>query len=120
MGSFLSPQVLEFVTGKDLDHLLAYAAQVAHEAHQHLGANPFTLSHQAEEDVLGPDVAVAKLQCLPEGQLQHLLRPRGERRGARWASGSELDRFLDLESHCLQGQVELREGLGGDSILLMH
>ena len=36
-------------------------------------------AEQAEQDVLGADVVVLELQRLAQRQLEHLLRPRGER-----------------------------------------
>ena len=64
---------------QDLDHLLANPGLIGAHLHEHLGRDPLALSHQAEEDVLGPDVVVPELERLAQRQLEHLLRPRRER-----------------------------------------
>jgi len=52
-----------------LDHLLAHPVQVAAQLHQHLGGHALALTDEAEQDVLGADVVVAKLPGLTQRQL---------------------------------------------------
>ena len=52
--------------------------EVGAQLDQHLGGHALPLPDEAEEDVLGADVVVAELEGLPQGQLEHLLGPRGE------------------------------------------
>ena len=67
---------------KESDHLLTHTCRGGTEAHEDLGGDALTLADETEEYVLGADVVVAELQCLPHRQLQDLLRPGGEWRGA--------------------------------------
>src|SRR5204862_3123898 len=53
--------------------------QVRAQLLQDLGGHALALADEPEEDVLGADVVVPELKGLPKRQLQHLLRPRGER-----------------------------------------
>jgi len=68
-GFFLSPggdRLLTLVTREQLDNLLAYAVEVGAELHEHLSGNAFTLTDEAQQDVLGTDVVVAQLQCFAQ------------------------------------------------------
>ena len=58
--------LLALVARHQLDDLLAHAAEVGPEAHQHGGGHALSLAHEAEEHVLGADVAVAELQSLAQ------------------------------------------------------
>jgi hypothetical protein len=70
------------------------------------GSDALALPDQPEQDVLGADVVVPELQRLSEGELQDLLRARGERRlGPRTLLAVADDR-LDLLAHLIQGDVE--------------
>ena len=71
--------LLALVARHQLDDLLAHAAQIGPEADQHGGGHALALAHEAEEHVLGTDVAVAELQRLAQRELQHLLGARRER-----------------------------------------
>ena len=75
--------LLALVAREQLDDLLADPGQVGAEALQDLGGHALALAHQSEQHVLGADVAVAELQRLAQRQLEDLLGPGGERRGAR-------------------------------------
>ena len=66
--------------GEDPHDLLADPGRVRPQAHQYLGRHPFALSHDTEEEVLGPDVVVTELHGLTEGQLHDLLGPGREGR----------------------------------------
>ena len=71
--------LLVFVAAEQLNDLLAHGRQVRAKLAEHLGGNALALADQAEQDVLGADVVVAKLQRLAQGQLEHLLGARRER-----------------------------------------
>jgi len=58
--------------------LLAHLVQAGAEPFQDLGGDGLPFLHQAEEEVLGPDVVVAQLPGLLDGQLQDPLGLRGE------------------------------------------
>src|SRR5450759_5738184 len=61
--------LLALVAAEQLDDLLADPVEVGAELDQHLGGDALTLTDQAEQDVLGPDVVVAELQRLAQAQL---------------------------------------------------
>ncbi len=67
------------VTRQQLDDLLAHPAQIGAQFDEHLSGDAFALTDQAEQDVLGADVVVSELECLAQGQLEHLLGARRER-----------------------------------------
>ena len=50
---------------------------------EHTRRDALALTHQTEEQVLGADVAVPELSRFIDRELNHLLRPRGERDLAR-------------------------------------
>ena len=54
------------VTVQQLNHLLADPVVVCTQLDQHLGGDALALTDQAEQDVLGADVVVAKLQRLTQ------------------------------------------------------
>ena len=112
--SFASP-----VARQELDDLLAHAAEVGAERHEHLGGDALALTDEAEQQVLGADVVVAELERLAQRELEHLLGPGRERRcaaggGARWA-----DRLLHLLPDRLERDPERLERLGGDAFALV-
>ena len=72
-------RLLALVAGQELQHLLPHPVEVRTELDQHLGGDALAFADQAEQDVLGADVVVPELQRLAQRQLQHLLRPWGER-----------------------------------------
>ena len=53
-------------------------AQVHVHFDEYLGTHAFAFADQAEQDVLGTDVAVAELQRFAQAEFQHLLGVRGE------------------------------------------
>ena len=112
-------RLLALIARHELDHLLAHAAEVGAEADQHGGGHAFALAHQTEQHVLGPDVAVAQLQRFAQRELENLLGPRGERRGAAGGRPGHPDRLLDLFTHGLEGDPEGLESLGGDAFALV-
>jgi hypothetical protein len=112
-------RLLALVAGEQLDDLLADPGQVGAEALQHLGGHALALAHQAEQHVLGPDVAVAELQRLAQGQLEDLLRPGGEGRGAGGRRAGQADGLLDLLPHGLQRDAQRLQRLGRDPFTLV-
>ena len=86
--------------------MLANFGQVGPELGQDLGGDTLALADEAQQDVLGADVVVAQLQGLAQRQLEHLLRPRGERDVAAGQRGALADDLLDLLADPLQGDAE--------------
>ena len=77
----LGARLLAGLAGHHLDDLGADPSHVGAEVREDLCRDAVALAHQPEQHVLGPDVGVAELQGLAQRQLEHLLRPGGERRG---------------------------------------
>ena len=69
--------------------------------------------------MLGPDVVVAELQRLAQGQLQDLLGTRRERDVPTRRLLPLADDLLDLLTDGLQGDAQTLEGLGGDALALV-
>ena len=69
--------------------------------------------------MLGADVAVAELQRLAQRQLEDLLGPGGERRGAGRSRTGQADGLLDLLPDSLQRDAERLERLGRDALTLV-
>ena len=107
------------VAGEQLDDLLADAAQVGAELHEHLRGDAFALADEAEEDVLGPDVVVAELERLAQRELEHLLGAGRERDVARRRLAAVADDLFHLGAHGLERDAERLERLGGDSFALV-
>jgi hypothetical protein len=66
-------------TRQHADDLIADLLRVGVEVGEDACSDALVLPHQAEQDVLGADVVVSQRQRLAQGQLEHLLRTRGER-----------------------------------------
>ena len=107
-------RLLALVPGHELDDLLAHPTEVGSEADQDGGGHALALAHEAEQHVLRADVAVAELQRLAERQLEDLLRPRRERRGAARRGPGHTDGLFDLFTHGLERDPERLEGLRRD------
>jgi hypothetical protein len=114
-GAFLAPAV----TGQELDDLLAHPRKVGAERHENLRGDAFTLTDEAQQQVLGTDVVVPELQRLPQRQLQNLLGAGRERRRAGSSRAGWTDGLLDLLTHCLEGDPERLERLGRDALALV-
>ena len=109
-GGLLRPGGL--VAGEQLDDLLAHPGQVGAQADQDLGRDALALADQAEEHVLGADVVVAELESFPQGELEDLLGPGGERgRPGRRRPGRP-DRLFDLVADCFEAYAERLQRLG--------
>jgi len=94
--------LLALVAGEQLDDLLAHAAEVGAELHEHLGGDTFALTDETEEDVLRADVVVAQLERLAQRELEHLLGPRRERDVARRCLAAVADDLFHLGAHGLE------------------
>ena len=82
-------------------------------------ATPSPSRMRPEEDVLRPDVVVAELQRLSQGQLQHLLGPGRERDVPRRRRATAADDLLHLAADGLQRDAERLEGLRGHALSLV-
>src|SRR5205085_500390 len=107
------------VAGQELDDGLTHAVQIRAELLQDLGGDALALADQAEQDVLGADVVVTELQGLAEGELQDLLRARGERDVPRRRGLALTDDLLDLLADRLERDRQRLQRLGGDALALV-
>ena len=98
--------LLALVARHELDDLLAHPAEVGPEADEHGGGDALALADEAEQHVLGADVAVAELQRLAQRQLEHLLGARRERRRAARRGTGHADRLFHLLAHGLEGDPQ--------------
>jgi len=112
-------RLLALITGKQLDDLLAHPVEVGTQLDQDLSGDTFALADQTQQDVLGPDVVVAELQCLPQRELEDLLRARGEGNVTAGCLLALADDLLDLLAHRFQGDAEGLQRLGGDAFTLV-
>ncbi|GHS89420.1 hypothetical protein AGMMS50218_15670 [Actinomycetota bacterium] len=112
-------RLLALVAGQELDDLLADLVQVGAELAQDLRGDTLALADEPEQDVLGPDVVVAELQRLAQGQLQHLLGARRERDVPARRLLALADDLLHLRAHGIQRDAQRLEGLGGDALTLV-
>ncbi len=108
------------VAREQLDDLLSHSRQVGAEADEDLGGDALALTDEAEQHVLCPDVVVAELQRLAEGQLEHLLRAGRERWGPRRSRPRRSNRLLDLFAHSLERDTKRLKRLGRNSFALMY
>src|SRR5690606_7794014 len=111
--------LLALVAREQLDDLLAHAVEVGAELDEHLGGDALALADEAEQDVLGADVAVAELQRLAQAQLEHLLGTRGEGDVAGRLLLALADDVLHLLAHGVERDAEALERLGGDALALV-
>jgi hypothetical protein len=79
---------------------------------QHLGGDAFALANETEQDVLGADVVVTKLQRLAQREFEHLLGARSERDVTAGCLLALTDDLFDLFAHRLQRDVQRLERLG--------
>src|ERR671916_2406098 len=105
-------------TGQHADDLVADLLRVGVEVQQDARGHALVLPHQAEQDVLGPDVVVPEREGLAERELQDLLRPWRERdlTGGDLLTGA--DDAHNLGAHTLNGDVKALEDAGGKALLL--
>ena len=104
------------IAANQVDGRAAQLAQVHVHLDEHLGAHALALADQAEQDMLGADIAVAELQGLPQAQLQHLLGVRGERDVTVGGRGPLADHLLDLLAGVVQGHALGGQRLGRNAL----
>src|SRR5690625_4283709 len=114
-GAGGSGLLASLVAGQQLDDLLAHSGEFRAQLHQDLGGDTLTLSNEAEQDVLGADVVVPELKSLAQGELENLLRPRGERDVPRRGLLALPDDLLHLLTHGFKGDTETLQRLGSDT-----
>src|SRR5690606_25053218 len=95
------------------------AVEVGAKLHENLGGDALALTDEAEQDVLGADVAVAELQRLAQAQLEHLLGARGERDVAGRLLLALADDVLHLLAHRVERDAEAFESLRRDTLALV-
>jgi hypothetical protein len=100
------------------DDLVADLLGVGVEVEQDARGHALVLADQAEQDVLGADVVVAKRERLAERQLEHLLGARGERdlAGGDLLAGADDPDHLGADA--LHGDVERLEDARSETLLL--
>ncbi len=108
------------VAPNQVDGRAAQLAEIDVHLDQHLRADALALVNQAEQNVLGADIAVPQLQRLTQRQLQHLPGMRSEGNVAVWRCVPLADHLHDLlagvlQSHALRGQC-----LGRDALALAN
>jgi hypothetical protein len=98
--------------GEHPDDLVADLLRVRVEVEQDAGGDALVLAHEAEQDVLGADVVVARATAPRGAQLEHLLRARreGDLAGGDLLTGA--DDAHNLGAHALDGDVEALEDAG--------
>ena len=103
---------------QDADHLVANLVQVHAERLEDAGGDPFALPDEAEQEVLGADVVVAKPPRLIDRKLDDSLGPRRQAHLADdrpiAAADDELDRGADLG----QLDVHVLEDARSDTLAL--
>src|SRR4051794_34159618 len=114
-GAGLLAALATLVAGEQLDDLLADLVELRAELDEDLGGDALALADQAEQDVLGADVAVAELERLAERVLEDLLRAGREGNVAGRGLLPLADDLLDLGPDRFERDVERFEGLRGDA-----
>src|SRR4051794_37280274 len=100
------------------DDLVADLLGVRVEVEEDAGGDALILAHEAEQDVLRPDVVVAERQRLTQREFEHLLGARGEGDLPRGHLLAGADDAHDLRAHTLDGDVQGLEDAGGEALLL--
>src|SRR6185437_9342911 len=112
-------RLLALIPVQQLDHLLAHPVQIRAQPDEHLRGNALALADQPEQDVLGADVIVAKLQRLAQRQLKYLLGARSERYMTRRRLLALSDDLLDLLADRLQADAKGLKRLSGNALALV-
>ena len=118
-GRARSCRLLALVPVQQLDHLLPDPVQVGPEPDQDLCGNALAFPDEPQQDVLGTDVVVAKLQRLAQRELKDLLGPRRERYVTRWRLLALADDLFNLLSHRFEAYPERFKRLGSYALALM-
>src|SRR5699024_9490732 len=103
--------LLALVARQQLDDLLTNPSEVGAELDQHLSGYSLALADEAEQNVLGADVAVSQLQRLTEAERADVLRPRCEGNVSARCLLALSDELLDLVAHLFEGDVHALESL---------
>ena len=91
------------------------------EASQHVERRALPFADDAEQQMLGGDVALPHLHGLAQGVLQHALHARGERQMARHVGSLvDGDDLADGRDDVVVLDVEALERLGGKAVLLLY
>ena len=85
---------------------------------QDLGGHALAFADQAEQDVLGAQVVVARVHGFPQRELQDLLGPWCERDGAGRRRAAPADDVLHLLADGLQRDAHGLQRLGGEPLAL--
>src|SRR5262245_2868600 len=84
---------------KDVEDFVADLLELEAEVHQDLGGDALLLAHEAEEEMLGPDVAMVEVMSLFHGVFDDLLGAMRQRIGHRHHVGSGWDDHLNLQAN---------------------
>jgi hypothetical protein len=107
------------LAAQQLERLAARVLQRYPQLAQHLGRDPLLFAKQAQQQVLGADVAVVELACLGHGELQHLL---GARRVRQLAQGdgrlAAAHGLFDLFLYLVEVHVEVVQNGGRHTLAL--
>jgi hypothetical protein len=106
--------------GKKLDNGLTHLLEFGPELLQDLGGDTLPFPDETEQDVLGPDVVVAKLESLTQRQLQNLLGPWSKGDVTRWRLLALTDDLDDLVADGGKVDIKTLQRLGGDSLTLVE
>ncbi len=109
---------LAVVAREELDDGRTDLVEIGSEIQQHLSSDPFSFADEAKEDVLGTDVVVAELKRFAKTELEHLLRPWGERYVTGGNESAPADELFDLSVYVFERDGETFKRLGCDTILL--
>ena len=101
------------VAANHIDGRATQLAQIDVHLDEHLGAHAFAFANQAEQDVLGADVAVAQLQGFTQRKLQHLLGVRSKGDVPVRSRVALADHFFNLLAGGIQLHALRGECLGG-------
>src|SRR5262249_33881937 len=99
------------------DDLVADLLRVGIEVEQDPRCNALVLADEAEQDVLGADVVVAKGERLAQRELEHLLRAGGDGDLAGRALVALANDTRDLRAYLLDRDVERLEDARGKAFL---
>jgi hypothetical protein len=101
-----------------VEDLIPHRLGIRAEIEQDPSSDTFVLPHEAEQDVLSPDVIVTERKRLSQRELEHLLRARCERNLAGCDLVALTDDPRDLSAHLFDGDVEGVENLCRSARLL--
>ena len=103
--------------GEHADDLVADLFRIRVEVEEDARGDAFVLAHEAEQDVLRPDVVVAQREGLAQRQLEHLLGARRERNLPGGDLVALADDARDLRANLFHRDVERLENACGKAFL---